>query len=139
MGNFLSYILAQYPQTGWDLINEYLTQFANLMGLPGSWFQGTNLIFYLILPVITGIYLVYLMLEKLRIFRDKTVNYLLAFSMGFFLIYVGKFLLYITIPLIIWFKLNIYHGYRFIPLLINFGFKVVLIGVALWGLSSLSG
>src|SRR2546422_152541 len=121
MGNFLSFILAQYPQTGWDLINEWLMQLARLMNLPESWFQGPNLIFYVILPVITGIYVVYLMLEKLRIFRDKTANYLLAISMGFFTIYIGKVLLYITIPLIIWFRLNIYRGNRFIPLLINFG------------------
>jgi|SRR5438445_8988272 len=137
MKNFLNSVLTQYSQNGSDLLNEYLAQFARLLGLQESWFQGTNLILYIILPVASGIYVCHLMLNKLRIFRDETVNYLLAFSMGFFTIFIGKVLLYATIPLIIWMRFNIYHGFRTIFLFANFVFKVILIGLVFWGLSLL--
>src|SRR5436309_5600088 len=97
---FMNIHLAQSgPETFYQfyqsIVQFFSGTFAKIFGLPDYYFTGSNIIFYFFLPIITGVYFTYLFLMNVRIFYNKTVNWLLAFAMGFFLVFLGRNALFI--------------------------------------------
>jgi hypothetical protein len=105
--------------------------FSELLKLPAEWFEGSNVFFYVILPMITSILLIYFFLEKIRVYQQGGIaNVLLSVVIGIWGVFLGKLILYFTIPAIILLKVRSDNFW------LNIILKVVCVFAALWLLAT---